>query len=193
MFVKKRKELKLVAKIRENCGYSRPWELWYEAATRLLFIEKTRLNLLILHLLVKLRFLDSNSFRTFGGPNEVSFGWSWALFKALEVSYNFPKNSLLQKTQTFCSSQNTPQRSKLPKMNFSKMIQKWPSCIFSFQTLSKLSQNHQIFRVWSLNHRIHQEFKKCDLLFLVWNDYFALNVIFALFAQFLCPFSIFNT
>ena len=73
MFVQKRKKLELEAKTRENYGCSRPLDLFYEAATRLVFIEKTRLNLLTSHLLVKLGFLDSNLFRTFGGTNEVGF------------------------------------------------------------------------------------------------------------------------
>ena len=55
-----REKKKLEAKTRENYGCSRPWELCYEAATRLIFIEKTRLNLLTSHFLVKLGFLDSN-------------------------------------------------------------------------------------------------------------------------------------
>ena len=82
-------------KTKENCGCSRPLELCYEAATRLVFIRKTRLNLLISHLLVKVGFLDNNLLRTFGGPNEVGFGCSLARFKALEVRYNFSRNSLL--------------------------------------------------------------------------------------------------
>ena len=106
MFVEKRKKLELEAKTREkktreNCGCSRPCELCYEAATRLVFIRKTRLNLLTLHFLVKVGFLDSNLLRTFGGPNEVCFGNTLARFKALEVRYNFSRNSLLQKTHEF--------------------------------------------------------------------------------------------
>ena len=73
MFVEKRIKLELEAKTTENCDCSRPLELCYEVATRLVFIEKTRLNLLISHLLVKLGFMDSNLFRIFGGPNEVRF------------------------------------------------------------------------------------------------------------------------
>ena len=114
MFVEQRKKLELEAKTRENCGYSRPLELCYEAATMLVFIEKTRLNMLTAHLLVKVGFLDSNLLRTFGGPNEVCFGPTLARFKALEVSYNFPRNSLLQQnTLIFRNSQNTLRRSKL--------------------------------------------------------------------------------
>ena len=94
----KKKKLELEAKTRENCGCSKPWELCYEAATRLVFIEKTRLNLLTSHLLVKVGFLDSNLLRTLGGQKEVRFGPTLARFKDLEVSYNFPRNSLLHKT-----------------------------------------------------------------------------------------------
>ena len=36
----KKKKLELEAKTRENCGYPKPWELCYEAATRLVFIER---------------------------------------------------------------------------------------------------------------------------------------------------------
>ena len=95
MFVEKRKKLELEAKTRENCGCSRPSELCYEAATRLVFIEKTRLNLLTSHLLVKVGFQDRNLLRTFGGPNEVHFGPTLGRFKDLEVSYNFFRNRLL--------------------------------------------------------------------------------------------------
>ena len=138
------------------------------------------------HLLVKLEFLNSNLFRMFGGSNEVGFGWSWVHFKALEVSYNFPKNSLLQKMHEFFVISKIPlEGQNCQKSTSSKMIQKWPSCIFSFQTPSKLSQNHKNFRVWSFMLNIHQRFKKCDLPFLVWNDHFAFSVNFALFAQFL--------
>ena len=98
---KKKTRTKNKRKTRENCVCSRPWELCYEAAIRLVFIEKIRLNVLTSHLLVKLGFLDSNLFRMFGGTNEVDFWWSWACFKALEVSYNFPRNSLLQKMHEY--------------------------------------------------------------------------------------------
>ena len=102
MFVEKRKKTRTWRKkTRENCGCSRPWELCYEAATRLVFIRKTRLNLLTSHLLVKVGFLDSNLLRTFGGTNEVRFGPTLARFKGLEVSYNFPRNSLLHKMHGF--------------------------------------------------------------------------------------------
>ena len=37
---KKEKKLELEAKTRENCGCSRPWELSYETATRLVFIKR---------------------------------------------------------------------------------------------------------------------------------------------------------
>ena len=53
------------------------------------------------HFLVKVGFLNSKLLRTFGGSNEVSFGCSLAHFKALELRYNFPKNSLLQKMHQF--------------------------------------------------------------------------------------------
>ena len=43
MFVEKRKILKLETKTKENYGYSRPCELCYEAASRLVFIEKLTL------------------------------------------------------------------------------------------------------------------------------------------------------
>ena len=144
--------------------------------------KKTRLNLLTSHLLVKVGFLDGNLFRTFGGSNEVHFGWSWVRFKALEVRYNFSRNSLLQKTHGFFIIPKIPLKSQnCQKLNSSKMIQKWPSCIFSSQTPSKLSWNHKNFRVWSFMLKIHQRFKNCDLPFLVWNDHFALSVVFARF------------
>ena len=105
MFVEKRKKLELEAKTREKLerivaalGLKK---LCYEAATRLVFIGKTRLNLLTSHPLVKVGFLDSKLLRAFGGPNEVRFGRILACFKILEVSYNFPKNSLLQKTHGY--------------------------------------------------------------------------------------------
>ena len=158
----------------------------YEAATRLVFIEKTRLNLLTWHLLVKVGFLDTNLLRTFGGSNEVFFGWSLSRFKDLQVSYNFPRNKLLQKTYEFFVIPKIPLRGQnYQKLTYSKLIQKPPSCIFSSQTPSKLSRNHKNFKVWSFMLKIHQGFKKRDLPFLVWNDHFALSVIFALFAQFL--------
>ena len=71
----------------------------------------------------------------------------------------------------------------------SKMIQKWPSCIFSFQTRSKLSQKHQNFRVWSFKLRIHQGFKKCDIPF--WYKMTILPLVS--FLHNFCPLSIFNT
>ena len=128
--------------------------------------KETRLNLLTSHLLVKLGFLDSNLLRTFGGTNEVGFGRSLARFKALEVSYNFPRNSLLQKTYGFFWIPKIPLKGQnCQKWNLSKMIPKWHSSIFSFQTPSKQSQNHQNFRIWSLMLKIHQGFKKYDLPF----------------------------
>ena len=96
-------------------------------------------------LLVKIGFLDSNLLRTFGGPNEVRFRWSWVHFKYLEVSYNFPRNSLLQKMHEFFIIPKIPLESQnCQKLTSSKLIQKPPSCIFSSQTPSKLSQNHKI-------------------------------------------------
>ena len=56
-----------------------------------------QLNLLTSHFLVKIGFLDRNLFRMFGGTNEVGFRHALAHFKALEVSYNIPRNSFLQK------------------------------------------------------------------------------------------------
>ena len=152
MFVEKRKKLELEGKTKEKLerivaalGLE---NLCYEAATRLVFIGKTRLNLLTSHLLVKVGFLDSNLLRTFRGPNEVNFGCSLGCFKALEVSYNFPRNSLLQKTHGFFVIQKIPMEGQnCQKLTSSKLIQKSPSCIFSSQTLSKLSQNHKNFRV----------------------------------------------
>ena len=182
MFVEKRKKLELEAKTRENCGCSRPWELCYEAATRLVFIGKTRLNLLTSHLLVKVGFLDSNLLKTFEGPKEVRFGPTLACFKDLEVSYNFLRNRLLQKMHGFFVIPKIPLKGQnCQKLTYSKLIQKPLSCIFSSQTLSKLSRNHKNFRVWSFILKIHQGFKKRDLPFLVWNDHFALSVIFARF------------
>ena len=108
----------------------------------------TRLNLLTSHLLVKLGFLDSNLLRTFGGPNEVRFGRILSRFKALEVSYNFSRNSLLQKTHGFFVIPKIPLGGQnCQKLTSSKLIQKSPSCIFSSQTPSKLSRNHKNFRV----------------------------------------------
>ena len=169
MFVEKRKKLELEGKTkekktRENCGCSRPGELCYEAATRLVFIRKTRLNLLTSHLLVKVRFLDSNLLRTFGGPNEVPFGPTVARFKGLEVVYNFSRNSLLQKMHEFFIIPKIPlEDQNCQKLISSKLIQKPPSCIFSSQTPSKLSWNHKNFKVWSFILKIHQGFKKRDL------------------------------
>ena len=97
------------------------------------FFEKkkyvTRLNLLTSHLLVKVGFLDSNLFSTFGGSNDVFCNSPskaiWAHFKALEVRYNFPRNSLLQKTHEFFVIPKKP----LGGQN----CQKW--------TFSKISKN----------------------------------------------------
>ena len=150
----------------------------YEAATRLVFIEKTRLNLLTSHLLVKVRFLDSNLLRTFRRP-------TLARFKALEVSYNIPRNSLLQKMHEFFIIPKIPLGGQnCKKLTSSKLIQKSLSCLFSSQTPSKLSRNHKNFRVWSFILKIHQGFKKRDLPFFVWNDHFTLSVIFAHFLPF---------
>ena len=136
----------------------------------------TRLNLLISHFLVKVGFLDNKLFSTFEGSNEVNFGWSSTCFKAMEVSYNFPTNSLLQKTHELFLIPKIP----LKGQNY----QKWPSCMFSFQTPSTLSWNHKNFRVWFFMLKIHQRFKKCNLLFLVWNDHFTFSVVFAHFLFF---------
>ena len=93
-------------------------------------------------------FLDSNFLRTFGGPNEVCFGPTLARFKGLEVSYNFHRNSLLHKTHGFFVILKIPLGGQnCKKLTSSKLIQKSPSCIFSSQTPSKLSQNHKNFRV----------------------------------------------
>ena len=152
MFVEKRKKLELEGKTREKLerivaalGLE---NLCYEAATRLVFIRKTRLNLLTSHLLVKVGFLDSNLLRTFGGPKKVRFGPTLARFKDIEFTYNFPTNSLLQKIHGFFVIPKIPfggQNCK--KLTSSKLIQKPLSCIFSSQTHSKLSQNHKNFRV----------------------------------------------
>ena len=148
MFVEKRKKLELETKTRENYGCSRPSELCYEATTRLVFIRKTRLNLLTSHLLLKVGFLDRNLLRTFGGTNKVRFGSTLSRFKALEVSYNFPRNSLLHKTHGCFIIPKIPLGGQnCKKLTSSKLIQKSPSCIFSSQTPSKLSQNHKNFRV----------------------------------------------
>ena len=146
------------------------------------------------HLLVKVRFLDSNLLRTFGGTNEVNFGRSSARFKALEVSYNVPRNSLLQKTYRFFKIPKIPLRGQnCQKLTSSKMIQKWPSCIFSSQTPSKLSRNHKNFRVWSFMLKIHQGFKKRDLPFWCEMTIFPLVSFLLVFAHIFCPLSIFNT
>ena len=127
------------------------------------------------HLLVKVGFLDNNWLRTFEGSKKVDYGWSWACFKAMEVSYNFPKNIHLQKIHEFFVIPKIPlEGQNSQKLTFSKLIQKLPSCIFSSQTPSKLSRNHKNFRVWSFILKIHQRFKKRNLPFLVWNDHFAL-------------------
>ena len=137
------------------------------------------------HHLVKVGFLDSNLLRMIGGSNEVRFWWFLVRFKDLEVSYNFSRNSLLQKTYGFFVIPKIPLRGQnCQKLTFSKLIQKPHSCIFSSQTPSKLSRNHKNFRVWSFILIIHQGFKKRDLPFLVWNDHFALSVVFAQFMSF---------
>ena len=108
--------------------------------------------MLTLHLLVKVGFLDSNLLRMFGGSNEVGFGYSLARFKAMEVSYNFPRNSLLQKNAPiFCNSQNTPQRSKLPKINFFQNDLLANLTPFSILEFSKLVQIHA-FKLHSLHY-----------------------------------------
>ena len=152
MFVEKRKKLELEGKTKEklerivvapgfqNCFMRLP-QGWY-------LQRVTKLNLLTSHLLVKLRFLDRNLWRTFGGSKKVGFRRSLACFKALEVSYNFPRNSLLQKTHEFFIIPKIPlEGQNCQKLTSSKLIQKPPSCIFSSQTPSKLSRNHKNFRV----------------------------------------------
>ena len=141
------------------------------------------------HLLVKVRFLNSNWLRTFEGSKKVDFGWSWACFKATEVSYNFLKNILLQKIHEFFVIPKIPfEGQNCQKWTSSKMIPKW-LYILSFQTPSKLSQNHQNFKVWSFKLRIHQGFKKCDFLF--WCKMTILPLVS--FLHNFCPLSIFNT
>ena len=99
-------------------------------------------------LLLKVGFLDSNLLRMFGGTNEVGFGRSLAFFKNLEVSYNFPRNSFLQKMHELFLIPKIPlECQNCQKLTSSKLIKKPPSCIFSSQTPSKLSQNHKNFRV----------------------------------------------
>ena len=122
----------------------------------MVFIGKTRLNLLTSHLLVKVGFLDSKLLRTFGVSNEVGFGRYLALFKDLEVSYNFPRNSLLEKTHGFFLILKIPlEGQNCQKLTSSKLIQKPHSCIFWSQTPSKLSQNHQNLRLWSFKLHLH--------------------------------------
>ena len=157
----------------------------YEAATRLVFIKKTRLNLLTSHLLVKLGFLDSNLLRMFGGSNKVGFGQSLVWFKALEVSYNFPRNILLQKTHGFFVIPKIPFEGQNCQKLTSKLIQKPPSCIFSSQTPSKLSQDNKNFRVWSFMLKIHQGFKKRNLPFWCKMTILPLVSFLLVFAQFL--------
>ena len=41
---RERKKLELEVKTRENCGCSRPWELSYEIATRLVFMKRKICN-----------------------------------------------------------------------------------------------------------------------------------------------------
>ena len=163
----------------------------YKTATRLVFIRKTRLNLLTSHLLVKVGFLDSNLLRMFGGPNKVRFGPTLARFKVLEVSYNFPRNSLLQKTYGVFVIPKIPLRDQnYQKLTFSKSIQKPPSCIFSSQTPSKLSQNHKNFRILSFILKIHQGFKKRNLPFWCKMTILPLVSFLLVFAQFLSFFHI---
>ena len=131
--------------------------------------------------------------RTFGEPNEVLFGRFLAFFKALEVSYNFPRNRILHKMHEFFIFPKIPLKGQnWQKWISSKMIQKWPSCIFSFQTPSKLSRNHKNFRVWSFMLKIHQDSR--DAIFHFWCEMTNLPLMsFLLFLHNFCPLSIFNT
>ena len=138
------------------------------------------------HLLVKLWFLDSNLLRTFGGSTEFCFTRSLARFKSLEVSYNFSRNSLLQKMYGFFVIPKIPlEGQNCQKLTSSKLIQKPPSCIFSSQTPSKPSQNHKNLRVWSFILKIHQDLR--NAIFHFWCEMTILPLVpFLLgFAQFL--------
>ena len=76
------------------------------------------------HLLVKVEFLDSNLLRTFGESNKVGFVRYLARFKDLEVSYNFSRNSLLQKTPKFFVIPKIPLKGQnCQKLTSSKLIQ----------------------------------------------------------------------
>ena len=75
--------------------------LTYEAATRLVFIEKIRLNLLTSHLQVKLGFLDSNLLRAFGGSNKVSFGDLELVLKLWKSATIFQKIVFSKKCTNF--------------------------------------------------------------------------------------------
>ena len=141
------------------------------------------------HLLVKWGFLDSNLLRTFGGPKEVSFGRSLTHFKALEVRYNFPRNSLLQKMHGFFLIPKIPlECQNYQKLTSSKLIQKPHSCIFSSQTLSKLSRKYKKFRVWSFMLKIHQDSRNTIIHF--WCEMTILPLVS--FLHNFCSLSIFN-
>ena len=116
------------------------------------------------HLLVKVGFLDSNLFKTFGGSSEVGFGWSLACFKAMELSYNFSKNNLFQKTHGILVILKIPLRGQNCKKWISlkndlliyfhfKLLQSYPEIIknlefyLSFLRFIKDSRN-VIFHFW---------------------------------------------
>ena len=154
----------------------------YEAATRLVFIEKTRLNLLTSHLLVKVGFLDSNLLRTFGGSNEVRFGWSWTRFKATDVSYNFPRNSLLQKIHIFFVISKIP----LEGHNY----QKWTSKndLFSYFHFKLLQSYPEIIKISEFDLSCLKFIKDTrDAIFHFWCGMTILPLVSFLlvFAQFL--------
>ena len=94
------------------------------------------------HLLVKVGSLENKFNKPFLGVHDI-------FFKALEVSYNFPRNSLLQKMHEFFIIPKIPfRRSKLQNMKFFQNDPKMTLSHFSFQTPSKQSWNHQNFRIW---------------------------------------------
>ena len=137
------------------------------------------------HLLVKVGFLDINLLRTFRGPKKVCFGPTLSCFKALEVNYNFPRNSLLQKTHKFFVIPKIPLKGQNYQKLTSKMIQKPSFCIFSSQTPSKLSRNHKNFRVWSFMLKIHQDSRNTILHFWCEMTILPLVSFLLVFAQFL--------
>ena len=97
------------------------------------------------HLLVKVGFLDSNLLRMFGGSNKVGFGWSWAHFKDLKVSYNFSKNSLLRKMNRFFVIFKIPFRGQnYQKWTFSKISKNDFLAYFHFKLLQSYSKTIKI-------------------------------------------------